>query len=67
MRWRGITEQDVSSCLGSPEFTEPASGGKKNAWLKVRDKFLRVTFRQEGHRTVVITAVLKRKGPRGLT
>jgi hypothetical protein len=67
MRWRGITEQDVSACLGSPGFTEPASGGKKNAWLKVAGKFLRVTYRQEAHRTVVITAVLKRKGPRGLT
>ena len=67
MRWRGITEQDISACLSSSEFTEPASGGKKNAWLKVGGKFLRVTYRQEAHRTVVITAVLKRKGPRGLT
>ncbi len=67
MRWRGITEEDVSSCLRSPELTEPASVGKKNAWLKVGGKFLRVTYRQEAHRTVVITAVLKRKGPRGLT
>jgi hypothetical protein len=67
MRWRGITEQDVSACLGSPGFTEPASEGKQNAWLKVGERFLRVTYRQEAHRTVVITAVLKRNGPRGLT
>ncbi len=67
MRWRGIREQDIAACLSSLEFTESASGGKKNAWLKVGEKFLRVTYRQEARRTVVITAVLRRKGPRGLT
>lgn len=67
MRWRGITVQDISACLNSPEFTEPASGGKSNVWLKVGGKFLRVTYRQEAHHTIVITAVLKQKGPRELT
>ena len=34
MRWRGITEQDVSSCLSSPGFTEPSSGGEEEYLAK---------------------------------
>jgi hypothetical protein len=62
MRWHQITETEVESAIQGPEFVEPSIEGRSNAWIKTSDKFLRVTYKEEADRFVVITAVKKKKG-----
>jgi hypothetical protein len=62
MRWHKITESEVESAIQKPEFFEPSVEGRFNAWIKTSDKFLRVTYKEEIDRFLVITAVKKKKG-----
>lgn len=62
MRWHRITENEVESAIQKPEFLEPSIEDRLNAWIKASDKFLRVTYKEEGDKFVVITAVKKKKG-----
>lgn len=62
MRWRKVTETEVESAIQKPEFLEPSIEGRFNAWIKTSDKFLRVTYKEEIDRFLVITAVKKKKG-----
>lgn len=62
MRMHGITEAEVDSAIERPDFTEPSVEGRVNVWKKVDDKFLRVTFKDEQRRVLIITAVKKKKG-----
>jgi hypothetical protein len=47
--------------LEKPDYTEPSAEGRSNAWKKAGEKFLRVTYKDEPARILVITAVKKRK------
>jgi len=62
MRWHKITELEVESALEAPEFLEPSVENRLNAWMKSFDKFLRVTYKEERDRFLVISAVKKNKG-----
>jgi len=62
MRWHRITEAEVESAIQKPEFFEPSIEGRFNSWAKTFDKFLRVTYKEETERILVITAVKKKKG-----
>lgn len=62
MRWHKITESEVESALKTPEFLEPSVENRLNAWIKIYDKFLRVTYREESDRVLIISAVKKNKG-----
>lgn len=64
MRQHGITEGDIELCLQNPDQLEP-SRGKMNAWKRMDDRYLRVTFKDEKQETVIITAVLKKKSAGG--
>ena len=62
MRWHRITEYEIVLALQKPEFLEPSIEGRLNAWIKTSDKFLRVTYKEETERILVISAVKKKKG-----
>jgi len=62
MRWHRIIEAEVESAIQKPEFLEPSIEGGFNAWIKASDKFLRVTYKEETNRFLIITAVKKKKG-----
>jgi hypothetical protein len=62
MRLHGITESDVVAALEYPEFLEPSTGDRMNAWVRTSDKYLRVTYKDEINRILVITAAKKRAG-----
>ena len=62
MRWHKITESEVESAIQEPEYLEPSTEGRFNGWIKTSDKFLRVTYKEETDRFLVITAVKKKKG-----
>ncbi len=55
MRLHKIKESEVESAINKPDFIESSSEGKLNAWLKVPEKYLRVTYKQESDKILVIT------------
>jgi hypothetical protein len=56
MRWRRITESEIESAVNNPDFTGSSLEGKIHAWRKLSDKYLRVTFKNELDRILIITA-----------
>ncbi len=62
MRWHKIIEVEVELAIKQPEYLEPSTEGRLNAWIKTSDKFLRVTYKEETDRYVIITSVKKKKG-----
>jgi hypothetical protein len=62
LRWRKITEAEIESAINQPDFFEPTLEGRLNAWLKLSDKYLRVTYREVSGKIMVISAVKKKKG-----
>lgn len=62
MRMHDITEAEVEAAIEEPDFTEPSVEDRTNAWKKTGDKFLRVSYKDEPARVLVITAVKKKKG-----
>ena len=62
MRWHRITEIEVESAIKAPEFLEPSVENRLNVWVRISNKFLRVTYKEEGDRILVISAVKKNKG-----
>jgi len=62
MMWHRITESEVESAINIPDFIESSIENRLNVWKKISEKFLRVTYKQEADRILVITAVKKKKG-----
>jgi hypothetical protein len=62
MRWRRISESEVESAVVSPDFVEPSMKTHLNAWKRLDEAFLRVTYEESNQEFVVITAVKKKKG-----
>jgi hypothetical protein len=65
MRWHRIGEDLVQQTLQAPDWEEPSIANRVNRWKRVGDRFLRVTFKDEPERIVVITAAFKLRPPRG--
>jgi len=47
MRWRDISEGEVTSTLTHPENTEPSIKGRKIALKHIGHKWVKVTFMEE--------------------
>jgi hypothetical protein len=62
MRLHRITESEIESTINNPDFSKPSSEDRFNVWKKIDEKFLRVTYKEESNRILVITAVKKKKG-----
>ena len=60
MRWHRIDDHLVERAVRNPGWEESIGSGRINAWIAVGERFLRVTYREEPDRLVVITAVFKR-------
>lgn len=65
MRWHGITEDLVAQALERPDWEEASVHGRTNRWKQIGERFLRVTCRESTDWLVVISAVFKRRRPRG--
>ena len=48
MRKHNISPQEIELCLTNPEWIEPSVEGRNNAWLRIGEKFLRTTYKEEG-------------------
>jgi len=63
-RWHRISDQQIELCLSDPEWTERSIYGRINAWKRIGDRFLKVTYIEEENGFLIISAVFKRKIPR---
>jgi hypothetical protein len=59
MRWRKITELEIKEVVNHPENVEDSIYGRKNVFKKIGDRLLKVTYRHEGQKIIIITAVIK--------
>ncbi len=64
MRGREISEDLTQQTLSAPDWEESSVSGRMNRWKRFGDRFLRVTYREEEERIVVISAVFKRRAPK---
>lgn len=64
MRWHRIDEHLIQRALEAPDWEEPSVEGRINRWKRIGERFLRVTYKEEPERIVVISAVIKRTPPR---
>jgi len=61
MRWRDISEGEVTSTLTHPENTEPSIKGRKIALKHIGHKWVKVTFMEEHGKIIVITALDRKR------
>lgn len=59
MRWRKIGEDEVMIVVNEPESVEDTQRDRKNAFKKVRERSLKVTYKDDGEKKVIITAIVK--------
>ena len=62
MRLHRVTAAEVESTIQQPEHLELSAEGRLNAWVKISEKFLRVTYKEELDNFLVISAVKRQKG-----
>ena len=66
MRRYKVDEESVRAAVAGPELLTPGTFESEHAWRRVdENRWLRVTFKNEGTRCVVITVTPKRKLPGG--
>jgi len=55
-------EIEVESAIKVPDFIEPSAENRSNAWKKICNRYLRVTFKEESDKVLMISVVKKYKG-----
>ena len=61
IKWRRISQAEVTEALACPDRIEHLPEGKINAFKSIGNKMIRVTYIEEGTRIVVISVVDKNK------
>jgi len=59
MKWRKITAEEIKEVVMDPEFKENCMYGRKNAYRKIGGRSLKVTYKYDREKLVIITAVVK--------
>ena len=59
MKWREITERNVREVISDPEKLEDTMKGRKNAFKKIEDRLLKVTYLPENNEILLITAIVR--------
>ena len=62
MRWHRISAAEIESAILSPDWVESFSESRWNAWKKLSERFVRVTYEEKNNDLLIITAVTKKKG-----
>ena len=57
MRWRGIGETEVADAVMAPDRVEPSIRERQNAYKRIGDRLIRVTFRETENGILIITVV----------
>jgi len=61
MKWRKVSEAEVTAVLELPDREEQSMGDRINAYRNVDDRLLKVTHIREGSNFVVITVIEKQR------
>ena len=61
MKWRKISEEEIKDTVLHPEEIEDSIKGRKNAFKRVGQKWLKVTFVKENDKITIITVIDKNK------
>ncbi len=59
MKWRGISEEEVSVLLEDPDKVEESIRGRINAYKRSGQRNLKVTYKESSGQTLVISVVDK--------
>ena len=57
MRWRGISESEVEQTVMEPDRLEASIRDRTNAFKRIGDRLIRVTFAETGDVILIITVV----------
>ncbi|MBI5235279.1 MAG: DUF4258 domain-containing protein [Deltaproteobacteria bacterium] len=57
MQWREISEDEIAMTIRNPDTTEDSTKGRRKALKRIGKKLLKVTYKEEGNRIVIITAI----------
>ena len=57
MRWRGISEIEVEQTVMEPDRLESSIRDRTNAYKRIGDRLIRVTFAESGDDILIITVV----------
>ena len=57
MRWRGISETEVEQTVMEPDRLEASIRDRTNAFKRIGDRLIRVTFAETGDAILIITVV----------
>ena len=61
MKWRRVSEAEVLSVLDIPDRTEQSLEERTNAYKRVGDRWLKVTYKDQAGNVVVITVIEKER------
>jgi hypothetical protein len=59
MKWRKIEMEEIREVVTSPESIEDSKYGRKNAYKEIGGRLLKVTYKQDEEKLVIITAMIK--------
>jgi hypothetical protein len=59
MKWRQIEEGEIREVITSPDSIEDSKYGRKNAYKEIEGRLLKVTYKQDEGKHVIITAMIK--------
>jgi hypothetical protein len=62
MRWRRISEEEVSLTIENPDRIEESIRGRTNVYKLIGERYIKVTYKEFSDQTLVISAVEKGKG-----
>lgn len=65
MKEREVTEKEVEITIGEPDSMDASIKGRKNTYKFIGNRFLRVTFKEESDRILVITVTMRKKPFKG--
>lgn len=60
MKWRKISEEEVILVISQPDFREPEINNRVNAFKKISDRNIKVTYTESETEIYVITTVVKK-------
>ncbi len=59
MKWRRISDSNVEETLNSPDKIESTFVGRMNAFKRIGERLIKVTYRESDNEVLVISAVDK--------
>lgn len=61
MKERGVAEEEAEAAIETPDYSEPSVKGRTNAFKFIRNRHLRVTYKEEPDRLLVVTVTIRKK------